>query len=195
MYDSLPTGANDERHIFQKMLGLYDAPAFVRRIRRLEDAERLLTEHLENVRAEKLAMVRLRIGQLQCLAGDWDVLRPLVTSVEVVAELRALHDVLQPALRLPLAPTRSVRAHRRALADLTEAIAIFNRGWQKHLEAINLLPLNELRDGYNRHYLIEKECALGNPRVARMGFKPREPMTIADLRRQFPLLPLPRLAG
>jgi hypothetical protein len=195
MYDSLPAGANDERRIFQKMLGLYDAPAFVRRTRRLEDAECLFIEHVQKLRLDKLAMVRLRVGQLRCLAGDWDALRPLVASPESLDTLRSLHDSLEPELRLPPAATGSLRRLRRALGELIEAMTLFNRRWQPYLESVDLAPLNALRDGYNRHYLIEKECALGSARVARMGFRHLDALTYADLLRQFPLLALPRIAS
>lgn len=185
---------DDDRQIFQKMLGYYDAPAFVRRVKRLEDAERILDEHLSAKRIENLSIVRLRIGQLRALAGDWQALRPLVGDEASLAELAALHDELEPTLRLPLDVTKSMHVLRGALADLIFAMEVFNQRWQKVLTEFDLSVINELRDGYNRHYLIEKECALRNSRVARLGFQRREPVSTADLLRRFPLLAIPRLA-
>src|SRR5947209_7956154 len=112
---NVPPVDDDDRRIFQKLLGFYDAPAFVRRVKRLEEAERILTEHLADKRADSLSMVRLRVGQLRALAGSWDALRPLLATERSLAELRSLHEALQPVLRLPPKATQSRRALRRAL--------------------------------------------------------------------------------
>src|SRR5438270_9104482 len=101
--------ASEDRRLFQQLLGMYDAPAFVRRVKRIEDADRLLAEHLTRKRTENLAMVRLRIGQLKQLAGEWDALRSFVQSDGSLEALRALHDELEPELRLPLQRTPSAR--------------------------------------------------------------------------------------
>jgi hypothetical protein len=182
--------SEDDRQLFQKLLGLYDAPAFVRRVRRLEDAERILADHLRRKRDEYLKMVRLRVGQLRALAGNWDSLGSLLQPESIVA-LHALHEELRPELRMPLAPTRSLRALSAPLAELEESIAVFNLRWQKYVADFDIAPINALREGYNKHYLIEKECAVGNPRVARIGFRRREPLTHAELFEQFPLLVMP----
>jgi hypothetical protein len=72
-----------------------------------------------------------------------------------------------------------------------DAIDSFNRRWQKHVAECDLAPLNALRDGYNKYYLLEKECALGDSRVARLNFKWLDPITHAELLNQFPLLTSP----
>src|SRR5947209_7892712 len=133
MHELPPAREDDDRHLFQKLLGFYDAPAFVRRVKRIEDAERALNEHLHKKRDENLTMVRLRVGQLRALAGAWDALRPFLASDGSLDLLRELHDALKPELRLPLEPTRSRRALRGALIELAEAIESFNRRWQKYL--------------------------------------------------------------
>jgi hypothetical protein len=194
MPHSSPPPDDDDRRIVQKLIGMYDAPAFVRRMRRVEEAERTLLEHVAKKRSDKLIMVRLRVGQLRALAGEWDALLPLLATPESLDALRSLHDALNPQLRLPLEATRSLHRLRGALREVTEAIEMFNRRWERLIAEFDLAPVNELRDGYNKHYLIEKECALGNSRVARMGFQRLHPLTTADLQRQFPLLPLPVLA-
>jgi hypothetical protein len=193
-----PRAANessDDRQIFQKLIGYYDAPAFMRRARRIEDADRILVEHLSAKRHEKLEIVRLRIGQLRALAGTWEAVRPLVADDAALDGLRSLHDALQPVLRLPLTATKSRRVLRAGLAELLEAMIHFNERWQTVLQAFDLAPLNALRDGYNKHYLVEKECALGGGPAVRRGFQRLEALSQVDLFRQFPLLPLPRLAG
>jgi hypothetical protein len=54
-------------------------------------------------------------------------------------------------------------------------------------------PLNELRDGYNRYYLLEKECAIRSVALARRGFTPLPPLTLDDLAVLLPPLPVPQL--
>jgi hypothetical protein len=191
---STETRDAEDRHLFQLVIGLYDAPAFIRRARRVEDAERMLGEHLAAKRSEKLEFVRLRIGQLRALAGTWEALRPLLADDASLDHLRVLHEALQPVLRLPPEVTQSRRALRAALTELLDTMITFNNRWHTLLVEYDLTSLNKLRDGYNRHYLIEKECALGGGPAVRMGFKRLEPLTVADLFCQFPLLPMPCLA-
>ena len=68
----------------------------------------------------------------------------------------------------------------------------FNRRWRQFLDAVDLRPINELRDGYNRYYVLEKEFAVRSARVARHGFVPLAPLTAAALFELLPLLPVPR---
>lgn len=56
-----------------------------------------------------------------------------------------------------MAPTTSSRALRRALRELTESIERFNQRWQEFLQGVDVSHVNELRDGYNRWYVLEKE--------------------------------------
>jgi len=58
--------------------------------------------------------------------------------------------------------------------------------------SMGLDGVNELRDGYNRYYVFEKECATRSPLVARHGFRPLPPVSHADLLERFP--PLPEIA-
>jgi hypothetical protein len=194
MQELPPVGSSEDRHLFQMILGYYDAPAFIRRIKRVEEAGRVIKEHLHRKREDELAMVRLRIGQFRALAGDWQAVRPLLATEESLDLLRDLHDALEPKLRLPLEPTNSLRTLRGALQELVEAMEAFNRRWRKYIDGFDLTIVNALRDGYNRHYLVEKECALGNGAVARLGFKRLDPVTTADLLRDAPLLEMPQLA-
>ena len=59
-------------------------------------------------------------------------------------------------------------------------------------ERLDLSGINELRDGYNRYYVLEKEFAVRSARVARHGFVPLEPVTSGVLFELLPLLPVPR---
>jgi hypothetical protein len=91
-------------------------------------------------------------------------------------------------------PTNSPRALRRAVVVLQTSIRRFNRRWSAFLAELDLAPLNKQRDDYNRYYVLEKECALRSPRLAREGFRELRPLTLDDLAAQFPPLPVFRLA-
>ena len=58
------------------------------------------------------------------------------------------------------------------------------------LLTVDLARVNQLRDGYNRYYVLEKECAVRSPKVARQGFRPLPPLTTADLAAELPPLTL-----
>jgi hypothetical protein len=122
-------------------------------------------------------------------------LRPFLADENQVAALRRLHEELAPRLRDAVEPTTSPRALRRALRELGESIERFNRLWREFLAGVDLGRVNGLREGYNRYYLLEKECALRSPRLARQGYRPLPPLTREDLESLMPPLPAPRVKG
>lgn len=79
------------------------------------------------------------------------------------------------------------------MRELHESLEHFNQHWRAFLTGVDVTAVNDLRDKYNRYYVLEKECAVRSARVARQGFVRMEPLTIEDLAAQFPLLPVPRL--
>jgi hypothetical protein len=81
----------------------------------------------------------------------------------------------------------------RTLRTLRESLETFNRRWLDFLPTVDMTPVNEARDGYNRYYLLEKECAMRSPRVARQGFERLESFTISELMKMLPILPIPKL--
>jgi hypothetical protein len=194
MNEALPAGRDETREV-QEIMAQFDAPAYVRRARQVEGAYDQLLDRCGRQREEWLGMVRTRIGQLAALAPDWEVLLPLLDRDDQLDLLRRLHDELNPRLRVALAPAKSTGALRRAVAALSHSLERFNQRWRDFLAKVDLQPLNALRDGYNRHYLLEKECALRSTRLAREGFRRLEPLTRDDLAGVFPPLPVPRLAG
>jgi hypothetical protein len=181
-----------EDHCLRELLGRYDAPAYVRRAREVQGAFDQLVARCRQQRAQWLEMVRLRLGTLRALAGDGEALRPLLAGGQVEL-LDKLHESLQPRLRLPVRPTSSARALRQALAELTGSIERFNRRWQEFLRGVDVAPVNALREGYNRYYVLEKECAVRSAGVARHGFRRLEPLTVDELAALLPPLPVPRL--
>lgn len=193
--DEVPNpGMDDERRLFKQFAAQHGEPAFARRARHVQEGLEILLERCGKRREELIAMVRLHLGTLHALAGQWGALRPLLADEEQVRLLQGLHDELTPTLRIPVEPTSSPRKLRRALIDLRDSLDRFNQAWQDFLRQVDVGRVNQLRDGYNRWYLLEKECALRSPRLARMGFRPLEPLTLDELGSSLPPLPVPRLA-
>jgi hypothetical protein len=187
-------GRNDDQHTVKRFLAHYDVPAYVRRARGVEDAYEQLLRSCQQQREDRLASVRARIGFLHSLAGDWDALSPWLKDESQVVVLRDLHTALRPQPRFPPGRSFSSRALGRALRELCATIEHFNRRWQAFLRTVNVMTVNELRDGYNRYYLLEKECALRSARLARQGFRRLEPLTVDDLALLLPPLPVPQMA-
>jgi hypothetical protein len=192
--DETPVAANETDPFERLLLGRYDVPAYVRRARGVQEGLDAVLARCRAQRDEWLTMVRLHVGKLFVLAGDWEALRPLLDGDEQLDQVRNLHDELQPVLRLQHRPTRSRSKLRRLLGELIASLERFNRRWLAFLSEVDLSAVNSLRDGYNRYYILEKECAVRSPAVARMGFQRLETLTSDDLRTMLPPLPVPRLA-
>lgn len=182
----------DDDRVLKQFLATYDAPAFVRRARRVQEVFDSLIRRCRQQREEWLPPVRTRLGVLRALAGEWSQLRPWLAGDDPLATLRQLEDLLAPQPCLSVKPTASPRRLRAALGELTDALEAFNRRWQTYLQGLDLTPVNAARDGYNRYYLLEKECAVRSPRIARQGFCRLEPLTRDQLAELLPPLPVPR---
>jgi hypothetical protein len=193
--EPVPLSERDENWIFQQALASYDVPAYVRRGRRVEGAFQQLLEQCQQQREEWLMMVRLQLGTLHAQTETWEVLLPVLAGPEHVGILRQLHEELQPRLRFPVLPTTSPRVWRRGLRELRDSLQRFNRRWGEYVEKVDLTEVNDLREGYNRYYVLEKECATRSARLARAGFTRLPPVTVADLLARLPLLPVPEPRG
>lgn len=185
--------SGEDRQVIQRVMGNYDAPAFVRRAQRVHEALEHLLARCRQERDQRLTMPRLRLGILGALAGNWRRLRPMLANDKQIGLLRELEIELSPRLRVRVEPTLSERKLRGALLALRESLESFNRRWQGYLATVDLAPVNEAREGYNRYYLLEKECALGSPRLARQGFQSLLPFTLNVLKTLLPVLPIPEL--
>ncbi len=184
---------NDDNRLIQHVLGHYDAPAFIRRARRVQEALDHLLTRCRQQRDQWLTMPRLRLGILRNLAGDWHRLRPWLLDEDQIVLLRELEIELAARLRIRIEPTSWERKLQRSLRALRESLATFNRRWLEFLPTIDLTSVNEARDGYNRYYLLEKECATRSPRLARQGFQRLELFTVQELTAMLPILPIPKL--
>lgn len=191
MEEEVILGRDDAGEAFKRFLSQYDAPAYIRRARGVQAGLEDLLEQCRRRRAEWLEIVRLRIGMLHALAGDWQNLQPLLKDEEQLDLLRYHLAALAAPLHAAHEPTTSARTLRRALRELCESLERFNERWCQFLAGVDLTAVNELREGYNRYYVLEKECAVRSARVARQGFTPLPPVTRDDLAAQFPLLPVP----
>lgn len=191
--EEISLGRDETNEAFKQFLARFDAPAYIRRAREVQAAFDQLMEHCRRQRAEWLKIVRMRIGMLHALAGEWENLQPFVADDAQIDLLRYHLAALASPLRAPVEPTGSARPLRRALRELDESLELFNERWRTFLSHLDLAPVNALREDYNRYYVFEKECAVRSARIARQGFVPLEPLRIADVSAQFPLLPVPRL--
>jgi hypothetical protein len=180
--------------IRMQLVAQYDVPAYVRRARRVEDAYHELLGRCRRQRADWLAGVRLHLGTLRAGAGDWGTLRPLLADDDQVEVLVRLHaEVGDPAY--PMTGPARPGGLRRALRALGQSVERFNRRWRAFLDRLDLTAINALRDGYNRYYLLEKECAVGPAGLRPQAFRRLEPVTAGELLDQLPQLPVPRTAG
>ena len=174
------------------LMSQYGGPAFMRRANQVQEALDQLVNQCRRERDEMLKMVKIHLGALHGLAGDWNALRGCLEEDEL-RRVQEMHADLAPQPRLPITATTSARVLRRALRELIESIEWFNRRWQQHLAEVDLGGVNEVRDEYNRYYVLEKECLVRSPRLARQGFRPLEPLTLNELTQLLPPLPVPRL--
>jgi hypothetical protein len=194
--EHVPYPGSDEEAGMKKVLGQYDVPAFLNRALRVKNAFERVIQASRAKRDQELEMVRVRLGVLRGLVdGDWKALRPLLADDAQVAVLRTLLEHLQPKLEVVVTPTTSARRLRGALDDLCRALEAFNVVWRRHLAELDLAEVNREREGYNRWYVLEKECALRSPALARRGFTPLPPATPAEVAALLPELPVPSLAA
>jgi hypothetical protein len=101
-------------------------------------------------------------------------------------------------LQCQLAPVGNATASgftrdRGLLREFVESGERFNKDWLKYIESSNLDRINQLREDYNRYYLIEKACAYGRD-TENEEFKSLPLLDAAFLLERFPLLLLPALA-
>lgn len=177
---------------FRQVLVEHGGPAFLRRAAEVNAAYERLLDVCRKERRELLTMVELRLATLHALAGRWDVVQALLENDAQLEALRDLYEELTPQLRCDTSPTKSASMLRQALAELIVSIETFNRRWIKHVRSLDFGDINKLREGYNRYYVLEKECAVRSGKLARQGFRPLEMMESEHILAVLPLLRVPR---
>src|SRR5262249_30462330 len=101
----------------------------------------------------------------------------------------------RPVLRAPVAPLTAPKRLHKALRELVASVEGCNRRWRNYLPTVERSAVDAARDLYNRYYLLEKECAVRSPTLARLGFRPQSPLTLDELAALLPPLPVPRLVA
>jgi hypothetical protein len=172
----------------RQMLGLFDAPAFVRRGQELEQALSRLSDRLRVRRNELLDMVRLRLRQWASVASGPDDAQEILSRP--IDQLWLLTGAGPPTWSERSAPLRRRRAVAR---DLITSLERFNTRWEQLLAVLKLDGVNQSIDHYNRYYVLEKECILGSTRLAARHFVPRAQLSVESLLSEFPPLPVPEL--
>lgn len=190
--NDLPQLSSDDDRLMKQLLGHYDVPAYVRRARRVQEGFDDLLARCRKQRDEWLELVRIRLGTLHALVQSWSALQPWLADERQVIVLQELHTLLKPQLRAPIEPTTSSWRLRRALRELQESLHRFNRRWQLYLEELDLSAVNAEREGFNRYYVLEKECAVRSAVLARQGFCRLTPITKEQIAAILPELPIPK---
>jgi hypothetical protein len=190
MTDISIRGYHDENYLLQRLLGTSDVPAFIKRARRVQEAWESLLSDCRRHHDEYLGTTRTRLDSLGRFARNWEDLASYIRDVEEVSWLRSLCQALALEPQWACERTPAAGTLRRELRELKATIRHFNRRWSLFLETIDLRPVNEARAGYNRYYVLEKECAVRSLLVARQGFSPIPPLVKEELEGMFPYLAL-----
>ncbi len=180
---------DDEQQVFQQIAGSFDEPAFLRRARATENAWVSLLERARKQQVEWLKIPRLRLGRLAMLAPNFQACEPIITA-DTAAELRSLHSGWNPQLKRAVARATKQSQIQTAIDQLIAAFERFNTRWSGYVAELNYDYVNNMRQQYNRWYVIEKECALQSFRTATTGFKPLPMVTVDDVTALLPLLPV-----
>ena len=170
----------------------FDTPAYLRRARQVETEWQRVLANCARERHELLEMPRVR---LKLLLTGTSAGTPQLEEVVATLDAELLRaQAREWELKWPGASRRFRHASEAvdALQLLRASWERFNQRWRTCIAEIDLTRVNDLRDGYNRYYLIEKECAVRSWQTAQMGYSPLAPATHADLFAAFPLLTLPR---
>ena len=181
-----------EQNVFQQITGSFDEPAFLRRARMTEGAWTTLLERAKRRRGEWLTLPSLRLGQLYMLSSKFEDLGGLISKSDVDV-LHGLMRELAPEMRRRLRPATRDSQIADATGALIAAFNRFNTRWADYVCGIDFDKVNDLRTGYNRFYVIEKECALMSARTATRGFVPLPMVGREDVLEAMPLLCVPRL--
>jgi hypothetical protein len=180
--------ATDWDQLTQRVLGLFDTPAYMRRALRVEDAVAALERRIEQQRWEWLEGVRRGLARWQGALERWPDASELLSG-EMSDQLIRWSELAGRSDRPP-APELWPARPKRVLADLARTMQVFEERWERYLAVVDLDEVNRLIDDYNAKYLIEKECAFRSSRAAARGFRSMCRLDRAWLASRFP--PLPR---
>jgi hypothetical protein len=172
----------------KEMMGLFDLPAFARRGHDLEITLRRFHERCHKARLQLLDMVQLRLREWSRAVTGPDAWRTVFTRP--IEPLWPLAEAEPPRWAEFPAP---IRRQRVVASNLIAAVLRFNRRWEQFVKQLNLEPVNAVIDGYNRYYVLEKECVMASARLAARHFQHLPLLTTATLLDDHPPLPVPEL--
>jgi hypothetical protein len=186
---NLPSEHNDS---LAQVLGLYDTPAYVRRGIQLAEARQRVFRRCETARAELLQGVLIHLKLLRQYVSDITELRDYAASEQDFQILRNLMSLLPANATVHALPFAAAKWGIGAqMRSLFQCVDRFNRRWTRFLADIDLSDIDAQVAAYNRYYLLEKECALGSPRLASRGFQPARTITRSELAQRYPLMACP----
>ncbi len=186
--DSPQSLRSDAELNINKVLGIFDVPAFARRGYELEQTLARLQVRCRSKRFQMLDMVRMRLRQWARVASGVNDFAPIF--VESIEPLWPLCEAEPPQWALSAG---SLRRRRAVAADLIASITRFNQRWHEFVETLNLDPTNFVIEQYNRYYVLEKECVMGSARLAARHFTPALKVTREQIHASYPGLPVPEL--
>jgi hypothetical protein len=167
-----------------------ETPAFVGRARAPEEAWSRLLEHCRQQRDEMLLWPARHWAKLKSRVGErWDLLTPFLREPHAESMLIELNRQLPS---LPDDQGFVFAANRTLLRTFLESATRFNQDWRRWLNALDLTPINRLRQAYNDYYRIEKAAALGSEKFNH-DFRPLPLLGGDSLLREHPPLFLPTL--
>lgn len=179
--------------IAQLVLGQFDAPAFIRRAKSVEMDTETLFFQCQKHRNSWLHQPQRSFHGIKARVGgtppDWQRLLAWSKQPEQIAYLHALDPFLEPALRFPPKPARWFWGISQEIETLRSQIRSFNQAWLVWVRELDFTQINSARDGYNKWYLLEKECSVLSRAVASQGFEPLPLLQPDDILARFPLLP------
>lgn len=178
----------------QVKAALGEIPSYIRRVRDLElGIDELFTE-ARAAREEMLDFVCLRFRRvLDILSEEQGAALPQQT-VHALGIILDEVDELPSFLKLREQPRdpRKTAEIEKAISELQSSVRRFNARWSEWVEQeAPLSRVNTLVDAYNRHYRIEKQCAVRYIPLDKLDFKRRDPLTTDDVFRALPLIPEP----
>lgn len=177
---------------FQNTLLCYDTPAYIQRAQGVAAEWFSLLTKARQKRRNWLTMVALNLGQLQSLTeGNFAKFEVFSQADQRIFELLLVD--CQPELKRPLAAAHSRSEVLKIARKLVIGLERFNKRWTNYVEEVDFGTVNQLRQGYNDYYVLEKECVVLSANVAQQGFEPLPMATCRELLSELPLLPVPVL--
>ncbi len=182
------------RREFLGVLAQFDTPAFIKRARRVEDAEAQILSHCRGHRTALLEIPGIRLATAGALiAYKWESLGDYLREDGFSAYLDALYKEWEPQLRVEVLATDSRRKIRRTLRELVSSFENFNKKWAQFLRELDLTSVNQVREDYNNYYVCEKACAFDSEQIGQRGFERLPPMMPDDVVKKLPYLNVPTM--